>query len=104
MKPHKHAALIKAWADNPELVIQFRGGGLQSSCWYSMVTPDWSHSEVRIKPVPKPDYSMISFVYAAEDKVCLWPKKFAYSNYGGQVEFIFDGETGELKDVQMITK
>jgi len=51
-KPHKHAALIKAWADNPQLEVQFRGAGCQSSCWYNMspTQPDWSHSEVRIKP------------------------------------------------------
>jgi len=51
-KPHKHAALIKAWADNPQLEVQFRGASCQSNCWYKMspTQPDWSHSEVRIKP------------------------------------------------------
>lgn len=51
-KPHKHAALIKAWADNPQLEFQFRGAGCQSNCWYNMSpsNPDWSVSEVRIKP------------------------------------------------------
>lgn len=51
-QPHKHAALIKAWADNPQLELQFRGAGCQSNCWYPMspTSPDWSASEVRIKP------------------------------------------------------
>lgn len=51
-QPHKHAALIKAWADNPQLELQFRGHGCQSNCWYNMSpsAPDWSVSEVRIKP------------------------------------------------------
>ena len=48
--PHKHAALIKAWAADTNLQFQFRGGGLQSCCWYTMNTPDWSHQEIRIKP------------------------------------------------------
>lgn len=49
-QPHRHAELIKAWADDTELVFQFKGAGLQSSCWYTMQTPDWSHSTIRIKP------------------------------------------------------
>ena len=51
-QPHKHADLIKAWADNPQLEFQFRGAGCQSNCWYNMSpsNPDWSVSEVRIKP------------------------------------------------------
>src|SRR3972149_4878079 len=61
-KPHKHATLIKAWADNPHLELQFRGGGLKSSCWFPMRTPDWSHSEVRIKPTPKPDVVIYSYL------------------------------------------
>lgn len=51
-QPHKHAALIKAWADNPQLEFQFRGAGCQSNYWYDLspTHPDWSASEIRIKP------------------------------------------------------
>jgi hypothetical protein len=51
--PHKHAALIKAWADGAE--IQFRRG----DSWYDIqpagIPPIWSLStEYRIKPEEKP--------------------------------------------------
>lgn len=49
---HKHYDLIVAWANDPELELQFRGGGLQSNCWYPMVrtNPDWNCETIRIKP------------------------------------------------------
>lgn len=58
-KPHKHAAIIKAWADNPEIPIQYRmnkGRGV----WLDLNTdstrkcPGWyPEMEYRIKPEPK---------------------------------------------------
>lgn len=46
-KPHKHAELIKAWADGAE--IQSRTGIDKE--WYDAFNPQWrEHHEYRIKP------------------------------------------------------
>ena len=46
MKPHKHAAVIKAWADGAE--IQSRCG---DSGWVDCSAPHWyGASEYRVKP------------------------------------------------------
>ena len=56
-KPHKHAELIKAWADGA--VIE----ALDCGHWYECVTPDWEGGyKFRIKPEPKPD--VVGNVYA----------------------------------------
>jgi hypothetical protein len=47
MKPHKHAALIKAWADGAE--IQCRQ--IDDGSWFYLKNPTWSeYNEYRIKP------------------------------------------------------
>lgn len=48
-KPHKHAELIKAWADGAE--IEFRGGLDE---WHVTYHPDWFDDvEYRLKPQPE---------------------------------------------------
>ncbi len=54
-KPHKHAALIHAWADGGE--VEYRPAG--SSVWQPMPTPQWSLiGDYRIKPVSKLDVAI----------------------------------------------
>lgn len=111
-KPHKHAELIKAWADNPNLEFEFRGGGCQYHCWYTMKTPDWSHSEIRIKPTPKPDFilygiennpSDVSVAYTNSRGVFVLPTILtSVKTSTDTVKFTFDGETGKLKDVEIM--
>ncbi len=54
-KPHKHAELIKAWADNPLLEFQWRI--TEKGAWDDVSgQPSWyEHNEYRIKPELKPD-------------------------------------------------
>jgi hypothetical protein len=50
MKPHKHAELIKAWADGAE--IQYRYQNFID--WYDIENPNWDVTkEYRIKPAEK---------------------------------------------------
>lgn len=54
-KPHKHAALIHAWADGGE--VEYRPAG--SSVWQPVPTPQWSLiGDYRIKPVSKLDVAI----------------------------------------------
>lgn len=96
-KPHRHAELIKAWADGAE--IQFR---------YNVNIP-WSDvkgvcgwdedCEFRIKPEPKPDVrfqlradvdGLKTYVRTAEH----WERE--------NLQLTFDGETGKLKSAEVL--
>lgn len=104
MKPHKHAELIKAWADGAE--IQECVGPDQ---WWDDENPSW-HPDVayRIKSQPKPDHSDITSVYRnlnyrfeherLKNKYILG---FA-PDYIGDLKLTFDGETGKLKSAEVL--
>lgn len=54
--PHKHAALIKAWADGAEIEVltdDIGPNGEQGNSWKLCVLPRWYPEEqYRVKPVP----------------------------------------------------
>lgn len=55
-KPHKHAALIKAWADGAEIEAYCP----VRDAWDCTTSPDWDEDTVyRVKPVP-PTYGEIA--------------------------------------------
>jgi hypothetical protein len=91
--PHVHAELIKAWADGAKIQYQCSGGD-----WRDVVrnSPTWNISETyRIKPEPKPDVVQTLYLHLGG----------AYpTGAGPNIKAIFDGETGVLKDVQLIKK
>ena len=100
---HKHADLIKAWADGAK--IQYLGYDVEGEkrVWLNCdTTPNWyTDFEYRIKPEPKPDVI---------DYACV--SNHAINNFMPQIEwtvkkwanlkFIWDGETGKLKTVEVI--
>jgi len=45
--PHKHAELIKAWADGAEIQCKVRGC---PDYWRDVINPRWDCSEYRTKP------------------------------------------------------
>lgn len=50
MTPHKHAALIKAWADGVTIEAKFGGK------WVTVYSPCWdTQTQYRVKPEPKSD-------------------------------------------------
>lgn len=105
--PHKHAALIKAWADGAK--IQW----LYGNTWVDREHPDWSGKEYRIKPEPKPDVvvnALMKFHNA-------WKTPSIHISWNGTIPegykhnlsigldciaFTFDGETNKLKSVEII--
>lgn len=103
--PHIHSELIKAWADGAE--IQFLGD--VSGTWMDC-TPSWkSHIQYRIKPEPKPDRVEFSNVYKNalgclnkdSESLDRWARN-ANEAYRGRVRVTFDGETDQLKSVEII--
>jgi hypothetical protein len=100
MKPHKHAELIKAWADGH--TVQYKDG----YGWWDWDYPDWDgDDEYRIKPESKPD---VVKVFVLESH-CLAGLRFSESTpieYGTKdKQFIkcnFDGETGKIKSVEVL--
>ena len=107
MKPHKHAKLIKAWADGA--VIQ---GKFPNGTWMDLQREMviWEEAvEYRIKPEPKPDVVLYSIVGKVVDfqpcspYVCLtnaYPR--LPNDIDGNLKLTFDGETGELKSAEVL--
>ena len=89
MKPHKHAELIKAWADGAEIEIKFYEG------WRECRPIDWNeNAEFRIKPEPKPD--VVEFYWVER------PYMYMASSKTHNLKIIFDGETGKLKSAEVL--
>jgi len=93
---HKHADLIKAWADGAEIEQACRNG-IGEILWCPF-KGDWQeHYEYRIKPEPKPD--IVLFIGATLDFV----SKLILVKYDGDnLKLTFDGETGKLKSAEVI--
>jgi hypothetical protein len=111
--PHKWAKEIKAWADGAE--IEWRCQNHDGwTPWRINAGPSWtaaSTHEYRIKPEKKPDvvlYGMYNSGSVLEvgppeakntARVCLT----SFRDPGDSVQFTFDGETGKLKAVQLLS-
>lgn len=97
MKPHKHAELIKAWADGAE--IEYESHGI----WVDEAYPDWyPEMQYRIKPEPKPDIETTLVLMSGSAG---WIEFKDYSSLGDALEeitLIRDGETGKLKSAEVI--
>ena len=95
MKPHKHAELIKAWADGAEIqywngsIEQWKDGDREEMSWYE----DYQY---RIKPEPKPDIYCMEYFYLSDGD---W---MATNGAPANLKLIFDGETGKLKSAEVL--
>ena len=99
MKPHKHAEIIKAWADGS--VIECRIHDADS--WSIVDEPDWVvHYQYRIKPEPKPDFKA-AFKVSKELPDWRNPRfdRMPICTQGNLL-LIFDGETGQLKAAEVL--
>jgi hypothetical protein len=97
MKPHKHAELIKQWADGA--VIEACVGPDE---WEVEECPDW-HPLVayRIKPEPEPDL----VYYGCFDKPFGFRVNSEFNqqhNKGDQIKITFDGTTKKIKSAEVL--
>lgn len=81
-KPHKHAEVIKAWADGAD--VQFLNRARREWVDIDRGNPVWDYDlEYRIKPQPKDN-----IVFICKDK--------DLNGTVHEVQYIYSGETGEL--------
>jgi len=94
--PHKHAEIIKAWADGA--IVQYSGIAGQ---WITLNDPYFSaEGAYRIKPEPKPD---VSFYARLElDNLPKRVKVMMPDPSLHNVKLTFDGETGALKAAEVL--
>lgn len=109
MKPHKHAELIKAWADGAEIQDRYKFGYRYWTDWADNDEPTWQFDhEYRIKPEPKPDVVMyMGFELNQESSgeyviTTTIPWASNKPKTSSNLKLIFDGETGKLKDAEVL--
>lgn len=94
MKPHKHAELIKAWADGAEIEVL-----CGKDYWEVRQHPNWHpDDEFRIKPEPKPEPEkqwMYIYNNAAEGKT--WISPITPDYYKGVVGVVYMGKIEVFK-------
>jgi hypothetical protein len=99
MKPHKHAELIKAWADGAEIECR------DCRVWYHAKDPRWQEDmEYRIKPKTKLD---IEKFFLLESNPILGLRLNEISGFQKQphedwIRIVFDGETAKMKSVEIL--
>ena len=94
-QPHKHAELIKAWADGAE--IQYFDEIDQR--WWDRPNPCWNENkQYRIKPEPKPD--VVRWCWATT--FIGESKDHDGENGSANLKIVFDGETGKLKYAEVL--
>jgi len=98
--PHKHAEVIKAWADG--CAIEYNIG---NDVWVEMHNPIWhANNKYRIKPEPKPDvvkYMGVENINGAKGAF-IDGNYFTVSHWFNRLKLTFDGETNEIKAVEII--
>jgi hypothetical protein len=112
--PHKHAELIKQWADGAQ--IEYFDTN-HSAKWQEIDYPVWNDwTQYRVKPEQKPDKILYGYI---EDLDAAINKGLSGSAHGVvfyvdyncrpklgrpnlEVEYTIDGNTGKLKYIKMI--
>jgi len=95
MKPHKHAELIKAWADGAEIERYDH----EYKDWLDDEQPIWYEAdEYRIKPEPKPD--VVEDVFVCKSPMDGYPMMVRHDI--PNLRLIFDGESGLFKDAEVL--
>jgi hypothetical protein len=102
MPKHKHAEVIKAWADGAKIQYKSMVGD-----WYDDDKPVWLiTAEYRVKPEPKPDIVRIMYaeVFGLGKFLTLHDNIYCTDIRYQKVSFTLDGETGHIKSVELLDK
>jgi hypothetical protein len=95
---HKHAELIKAWADGAQ--IQWNDPNYDEP-WSDIQVPSWCENfEYRIKPEPKPDVPRYFCVDSWGHNIRL---PYPHTNMDKpNLLLVFEPETGKLKSAEVL--
>lgn len=94
MKPHKHAKVIKAWADGAKVQSKNLDG-----VWVDDNEPWWDGLEhFRIKPKTNPDLILYGSSYDDYSTIDLTRERFSDDEF----MFVFDGKTKKIKYVKVL--
>lgn len=97
--PHKHAELIKAWADGAQ--IQYKSQLRAERGWVDDPHPSFDVDyEWRIKPEPKPDSVIYASAMKRGQNTSLGFREG--SEQDANLRLTFDGETGALKAAEVL--
>lgn len=101
--PHKHADLIKAWADGAKI----EGRTADTNEYWTLIGhPQWhEHWQYRIKPEPKPDVVVYGRMKDYVQELDEYPQVTDIAHVKSRhdnLKFIFDGETGKLKAAEVV--
>jgi len=96
--PHKHAEIIKAWADGAKVEVK------HAQEWLSIGCPTWNDCcEYRIKPEPKPDVVRYGVAHLGPMlNGCVDALGGANLREDNNLKLTFDGETGALKAAEVL--
>lgn len=98
MKPHKHAELIKAWADGAEIEMK-----VSEWHWVYIHKPHWDDDvEYRIKPEQNVDE--VSYLIWGEALLgwCEFLRGTFVDHAKEKIKVIRDGKTGKIKGVELM--
>ena len=92
MKPHKHAELIKAWADGAEIQWLNKVDGVWDDC---LDTPTWSEDyEYRIKLEPGKQWM---YIYNNTPEGKSWISPVTPDYYRGVAHIVYMGKIEVIK-------
>lgn len=98
-KKHKHAEIIKAWADGAQIQVSHSG------IWYDIDEPMWNDDCYRIKPEPDPDIVLFSIARPIAEINGI-KRAIVSDGYpvaaGCNLKLTYDGETLALKHAEVV--
>lgn len=102
--PHKHAAIIKAWADGATIEVRFKQCG-EWGPWkvVEFYNPFWWEDpcyEYRVKP--KPDIIKYCVITTSFNMGTNLTNAGVTQDACDNVRLVFDGETGKLKSAEVL--
>jgi hypothetical protein len=99
--PHKHAEVIKAWADGAE--IQWYDDSPREHRWKDCpISFIWDvRFQFRVKPEPKPDVVYYG-VFDMDGSMSIESCFTKVNDDGDEIKITFDGETGKLKAAEVL--
>ena len=102
-KKHKHAEVIKAWADGKLIQRHCHGDWVD---WLIKESPSWEEDQnYRIKPEPKPDvvkYAQVKLNSFKHPRIDISSMYEWTTEPLANIVFTFDSETGELKSAEVL--